>query len=520
VNEAAGRRRSPARGLAGMRVGQSLAITIGGLLAFAVIGIGLAIAANGRVNDRKRVLLEEVGPSLRSSIELEDALVNQETGLRGYVLIRQAGALEPYRAGVKEQSTALGGLQARVGTTGRAVAGDIRQVREHVAMWRAEFVEPVLSAVGSGRHVPLAASELGKTLFDRIRVPLGRLQADLQSQDLRIRNELSSASDFLQAMLILAGVLILGSLLGAGIFLRRMITGPLARLGAGTRRVTGGDFDAPMVIEDGPWEISELGREIETMRERIVHDLALVQQAHAQLGSQAEELRRSNEELEQFAYVASHDLQEPLRKVTSFCQALELRYADELDERAHQYIDFAVDGAKRMQVLINDLLALSRVGRSSESAQLIELDEVLLLAQHSLAEEIGRTGATIRAGELPMVRGERSLLVSLFQNLIGNALKFCADGPPVVDIECTRGEQEWELAVIDNGIGIEQQYGDRIFHIFERLHVREEYGGTGIGLALCRKIVEYHGGRIWLDSSYAGGACFRLTLPIDKETNG
>jgi signal transduction histidine kinase len=517
VSEAEEGRHNPARGLARMRVGQSLAITIGALLAFAVIGIGLALVANGRVNDRKRLLLEEVGPSLRSSIQLEDALVNQETGLRGYLILRQASSLEPYRDGVKAQKTALGSVQARIGTTGHAVARDVQVLDERVATWRAEFVEPVLVAVRAGRPVPPSASELGKTLFDRIRVPLNGLQADLQSQDGHIRNELSSASDFLQAMLILAGVLILGSLLGAGVFLRRMITGPLARLGAGTRRVTGGDFDAPMAIEDGPWEISELGREIETMRERIVHDLALVQDAHAQLGSQAEELRRSNEELEQFAYVASHDLQEPLRKVTSFCQALELRYADELDERAHQYIDFAVDGAKRMQVLINDLLALSRVGRSSEITQLIELDEVLALAQLALAVEIDAAGATIRASALPTVRGERSLLVSLFQNLIGNALKFRGGAAPVIEIECTRGEHEWELAVADNGIGIEQQYGERIFHIFERLHAREEYGGTGIGLALCRKIVEYHGGRIWLDSSYSGGACFRLTLPIDKE---
>jgi signal transduction histidine kinase len=503
-----------------MRVGQSLAITIGALLAFAVIGIGLAIAANGRVNDRKRVLLEEVGPSLRSSIQLEDALVNEETGLRGYVILRQPTALAPYSEGLKGETTAFAAIQARVGATGSAVAHDLGEITETVARWRTALVDPILMAVRAGQPVRPSATAFGKALFDRIRVPLRRLQSDLQAQDLHVRGEFTSASNFLQTMLILAGFMILGSLLGAGVFLRRMITGPLATLGADTRRIAGGEYDSPMTEVAGPLEIAELSREIETMRERIVNDLALVRDAHAKLGSQAEELRRSNDELEQFAYVASHDLQEPLRKVTSFCQALELRYADELDERAHQYIDFAVDGAKRMQVLINDLLALSRVGRSTENAQPVELREVLALAERALAQEIDTAGVLVRATELPEVRGELSLLVSLFQNLIGNAIKFRGEAAPVVEIGCSRNGEEWEIAVSDNGIGIEQQYGDRIFHIFERLHAREEYGGTGIGLALCRKIVEYHGGRIWLDSSYSGGACFRLTLPIDKETEG
>ncbi len=250
------------------------------------------------------------------------------------------------------------------------------------------------------------------------------------------------------------------------------------------------------------------------MRERIVAELASVEVARAQLEGQARELTRSNAELEQFAYVASHDLQEPLRKIASFCQALKTRYEGQLDDRAEQYIDFAVDGAKRMQVLINDLLAFSRVGRSGREQEPVALAGVVTAAEHALADAIERNGARVLAGELPTVRGDRAQLVSLMQNLIGNALKFRGSEPPVVRITAKLGDGRWELSCADNGIGIEPDYAERIFLIFQRLHSRDTYDGSGIGLALCRKIVEYHGGHIWLDSSYANGACFRFTLPV------
>ncbi len=253
------------------------------------------------------------------------------------------------------------------------------------------------------------------------------------------------------------------------------------------------------------------------MRERIVDELATVEVARGQLEEQAGELQRSNAELEQFAYVASHDLQEPLRKVVSFCQALQTRYGGQLDERADQYIDFAVDGAKRMQVLINDLLAFSRVGRGGRELALIALPEVLAAAQLALAETIASAGGSVVADELPTVRGDRAQLTSLFQNLIANAVKFRGAEPPVVRIAVVRRDAQWELSCADNGIGIDSEYAERIFLIFQRLHARDAYEGSGIGLALCRKIVEYHGGRIWLDTDYAGGTCFRFTLPIVKE---
>jgi signal transduction histidine kinase len=502
------------RRLARLRVGQSLSITIGALLAFAVIGIGLALVANARLSDRRNLLLNEIGPSLRSAIQLENGLVNQETGLRGYILARQPSFLEPYRSGLNTEASALSDLSTRTGATGAQVAHQLMQLRERIGAWRSQYAMPVIGDAASGRRVSVAAN-LGKGLFDSIRLVLERLQSELNRQDLRTRGQLNSAATLLQAVLIAAAVLILGSLLGAGVFLRSMMINPLARLGAEAQRVAGGEFTIPLAIDPGPREIAEMGAEIDAMRERIVRELALVSDAHVKLASQAEDLHRSNAELEQFAYVASHDLQEPLRKVASFCQALQLRYGDSLDERATQYIEFAVDGAKRMQDLINALLALSRVGRGDEPAELVDLGSVVAAVERSLAAELQATDARLIVEPLAQVRGERSLLISLFQNLIGNAIKFRGSQPPLVHISCTPGTGVWELSVADNGIGIDSDYAERIFQIFQRLHTRDAYDGTGIGLALCRKIVEHHGGRIWLDGAYSAGACFRFTLPVD-----
>ena len=507
--------RSRPRRLAGLRVGQSLSITIGVLLAFAVIGIGLALVANGRLSDRRDLLLNEIGPSLRSAIQLENGLVNEETGLRGYAIAQQPSFLEPYRQGLATEASAFADLRARTGATGPRVARQLTQLRQRISTWRAQYVIPALADVAKMHRLSVAASLQGKRLFDAVRRPLTSVQSELNREDVATRSQLSSAANLLQGVLIAAGVLILGSLLGAGVFLRRMIIAPLARLGAEAKRVASGEFTVPLTVHPGPREIAEMGAEIDAMRERIVRELALVSDAHVQLASQAEDLRRSNAELEQFAYVASHDLQEPLRKVASFCQALQLRYGDSLDERAQQYIEFAVDGARRMQALINALLSLSRVGRGGEPSETVALSEALDRAKRSLASELDGAGARLVVDPLPVVRGERSLLVSLFQNLLANAVKFRGSQAPVVRIECRAGTGEWELSVADNGIGIDPEYAERVFQIFQRLHTRDAYDGTGIGLALCRKIVEHHGGRIWLDPAYSSGACFRLTLPMD-----
>jgi light-regulated signal transduction histidine kinase (bacteriophytochrome) len=226
-----------------------------------------------------------------------------------------------------------------------------------------------------------------------------------------------------------------------------------------------------------------------------------------------QDLERSNQELEQFAYVASHDLQEPLRKVASFTQLLQQRYGGRLDDRADQYIGFAVDGATRMQTLINDLLAFSRVGRFEQPHGDVDCNELVERARADLATAIEESGATIEAEPLPTVRGDASLLRLVFGNLIGNGIKFRGDAAPVIRLSAERDDGFWRLRCADNGIGIDPVYADRIFVIFQRLHSRSSYEGTGIGLAMCRKIVEYHGGRMWLDTDGREGAAFCFTLP-------
>ncbi|MFL6130199.1 MAG: sensor histidine kinase [Mycobacteriales bacterium] len=312
------------------------------------------------------------------------------------------------------------------------------------------------------------------------------------------------------AVLIAVGLVALLVVLAVGV--RRVVTRPISALAGEVRRVVDGDFEVA-VVGTGPREVVELAGDVDRMRRRILAELAALRAATERLDSQAQDLERSNTELEQFAYVASHDLQEPLRKVASFTQLLERRYHGQLDARADQYIAFAVDGAKRMQILINDLLAFSRVGRLLHEHVEVEADDLVAQALSNLSMAVEETGTEVTVDELPRVSGDVSLLTGVFQNLISNAVKFRGATRPRVHVGVRDAGDRWEFSVADNGIGIPPEYADRIFVIFQRLHPKDAYPGTGIGLAMCRKIVEYHGGRIWLDTDTGAGATFRFTLP-------
>jgi len=259
--------------------------------------------------------------------------------------------------------------------------------------------------------------------------------------------------------------------------------------------------------------LEENGKLIEDLKQREG------ELAHANQGlvQREAELSRSNEELQQFAYVASHDLQEPLRMITSYTTLLAKRYKGKLDKDADDFIGFAVDGAKRMQGLIQDLLSYSRVGSKGKEFAPTNCGAVLTKTLKTLELAAAEAAATITHDKLPTVMGDETQIGQLFQNLIGNGLKYRDGNAPQIHISCEQINSQWQFAVRDNGIGIDPQHAGKVFVIFQRLHTREEYAGTGIGLAVCKKIVERHGGKIWLESELGKGATFYFTLPAASE---
>jgi signal transduction histidine kinase len=526
-------------------------MAVGGLrrrlsLLFAVAAVVTALLAAltvGALVQLERATADRVevyGPASLSTETLLRAYSDQETGLRGFLLANgREEFLEPYRSGRSTERDALADT-ARLLEGEPGLLAQLAQVQAAAREWRREVAMPAIrearSADGVSRDT-IADVEQGKERFDAIRDEITALQEPVLAGRDAAGDDLNDAQRQLQVVLTAALVGLLLIAAGTWQALRRWVTDPLARLGAAADRVEAGELSRAIEVEDAPAEIAALAAQVEGMRIRILQEFALAEQSRQEalqarelVEAQAEDLRRSNAELEQFAYVASHDLQEPLRKVASFCQLIERRYKGQLDERGEQYIEFAVDGAKRMQQLINDLLAFSRVGRSGADLEPVDVEDVLAQALRQLSALIEDSEAEVTHDPLPTVRGDASLLVQLLQNLVGNGLKFRSEEAPRVHIGVRRvtgapGEMAddpmWEFACSDNGIGIDPQYEDKIFVIFQRLHGRDSYGGTGIGLAMCKKIVEHHGGRLWLDperpGSHGTGATFRWTLPVAAE---
>ena len=485
---------------------------------------GLALVRLDRATTQR---VDVYGPALLETANLTSAYVNQETGVRGYLLSGQPDFLTPYNQGKASESASLGRLRSLL--AGRAdILRRLQDVKSAAQTWRTRIADPAIKAApDTTRAQDQLAVEAGKVRFDAIRASLRELKAPIRAARDQASRDLASSQRQLRTVLLAAllGLVVLGGV--AWRSLRTWVVSPLGELGGQVDEVEAGDLDRVVGLPDVSREIAVLAHQIDRMRLRVVSQVAAAERARAQatearavVEEQAEDLRRSNTELEQFAYVASHDLQEPLRKVASFCQLIERRYKGQLDDRGEQYIEFAVDGAKRMQQLINDLLMFSRVGRQSTGFEEVDLEQVLAQALRQLEATISEAGAEVTHEPLPRVEGDQSLLVQLFQNLVVNGVKFRADAPPRVHLSASRttGDTDiaaWEFTCGDNGIGIEPQYADKIFVIFQRLHGREVYAGTGIGLAMCKKIVEYHGGRIWLDTTPRDtpGALFRWTLP-------
>ncbi|MFF2523130.1 sensor histidine kinase [Streptomyces liangshanensis] len=484
--------------------GTSLALVV--LLGLSLCGAWV-FARSTAINNR---LVDRSSPALIASVQLESALINQETGIRGYGITGRSEFLDPYREGTARQRAAVRQLRL-LGGGDPVAARDLAAVDDRAQRWRTLIADPVAT---SADPVPVARqrAEEGRELFDSLRKAVSAQQEHLRAERNKARADLQGARAFRNGtfsamalvILALAGLVFVG--------LRRGVTAHLDRLSLDVRKVAAGDFAHP-VSGSGPVDLRMLAADVEFMRTRLAAELSVSESAQAALTAQTEELRRSNSELEQFAYVASHDLQEPLRKVASFCQLLERRYAEKLDDRARQYIAFAVDGANRMQGLINDLLSFSRVGRLLTDYVDVDMNELFDRTVDSLGMAVEESGAVVTHDPLPVLRGERTQLGMLLQNLIGNAVKFRSpDRTPLIHLGVRQVAGAWEFAVTDNGIGIAPEFADRVFVIFQRLHTREQYAGNGIGLALCRKIVEHHGGTVTVDPAHSPGTRVVFTL--------
>ncbi|MGK3090134.1 ATP-binding protein [Streptomyces sp. WAC01490] len=490
---------------------------------FIVVVCGCLVAGGlvlARMSDHTTDLVDRIQPARSVSFQLQNALLDQETGVRGFALTGDDSFLEPYEAGKAAERDRLTQARQLVGGQ-KQFAEDLDAIETAARQWRENKAEPLLKMVREqGPSVDGASAQLqsSKTDFDALRRAYGAQQTHLSEARDTVRAELNDARTTRdQVLFVLVAVFVL-TVVALSVLLHRVVGVPLNRLRAASERVREGAF-GQRIESKGPSDVQAVASAVEAMRRRLVDELDGAQGRETLLAEQTEELRRSNSELEQFAYVASHDLQEPLRKVASFCQLLEKRYGKELDDRGKQYIAFAVDGAKRMQVLINDLLTFSRVGRVHEGWKPVDLDRALDRALGNLTLALDESGAVVeRPEKLPELLGDSTALTMVWQNLIGNAVKFRREDTECrITVDCVREDESWHLTVADNGIGIAPEFADKVFVIFQRLHARDEYEGTGIGLALCRKIVEFHGGRIWLDAEPGEGTRIHFTLPAAPE---
>ena len=497
----------------------ALCMTVGVLLtALGVYAAIIATRSNGYVDD----LLNRTGPMRVAGENLVTAMVDQETAVRGYAISGRPSNLDPYNLGADNANRQIAEIRAHVRPRDEDVRESLALVLQRYDEWRSGVADPVIRAVQA--QGPAAGQALidqaGTRQFDALRQSIGELQSDILVLRNIAANNAQQAGSTLVAVEIAAAAIVI--LAGASLLLLldRLVTRPVLELAGQVREVAAGDYEKKLTSAGSP-ELRVLAEDVNGMRRQIAAELAEVREARGQiewvneqLKVQAEELVRSNRDLEQFAYVASHDLQEPLRKVASFCQLLQRRYAGQMDERADQYIGFAVDGAQRMQRLINDLLAFSRIGRLTNGFTDVDLNHVLDDVKSQLETKAGEDGEIVWH-DLPVVEGEEALLTTLFVNLVGNSLKFRRpDVPPRIEITAARVDGDWQITVRDNGIGIEREFADKVFVIFQRLHARDAYEGTGIGLAIVKKIVEYHGGRIWLDLDVDEGTSINFTLPV------
>lgn len=448
-----------------------------------VILVGLNILFYWSYTKQKETT-ERVAQSRLTLQKLETILSltkDAETGQRGYLLTGQESYLEPYNLAVKTLEPQLAQLKTLSGTESDQQQ-QLRNLQPLITQKLAELKTTIDLRQNQGfdAAVSVVMTNHGKELMDQIRNTLQQMQREENERLQKWLNARENADVKAQLIFLLGVILTLFSLY---LMYRAIEQEAIERKNAEA-------------------SLKQLAEELEVR----------VQERTAELAEVNANLQRSNQELEQFAYVASHDLQEPLRAVNSYAQLLTRKYQGNLDAKADKYLGYIMEGATRMQQLINDLLSFSRVGTRGKPLVLTDCEEVLRQVLDNLKIAIAENQALITHDPLPTIWGDEIQLMQLLQNLIGNAIKFRQEEPPYVHISAQHQDNEWVFSVRDNGIGIESEYFERIFTIFQRLHSKSEYPGTGIGLAICKKIVERHGGRIWVESAPGNGTTFYFTV--------
>lgn len=458
--------------LTGLGVASVILISINALSYWSVIEHKKA--SDLVTQSRKRVqILESVLSTLKDA----------ETGQRGYLITGQESYLKPYNIAVNTIAQQIKQLEALTA----AFPSQQQQIKRLSPLIIAKLTElkqtiDLRKNRGFDAAVQMVLTHEGQQLMEQIREKFQQLQVE-NNEQFQQRLE-RRQRDSRRVQYIISGGIVLNLL--AFYLVYRAIQQEMIK-----RR-------------QAEASLQQLNEELENR----------VQERTAQLKAANANLIRSNQELEQFAYVASHDLQEPLRAVNSYAQLLARKYQGNLDAKADKYINYLVEGATRMQQLINDLLEFSRVGTRGKELVATDCEQVLSQVLQNLKVAIAENNAIVTHDSLPALTGDETQLIQLFQNLLSNAIKFRREEPPQVHISVQQRAKEWIFAVQDNGIGMESEYFDRIFTIFQRLHSKSEYPGTGIGLAVCKKIVERHGGRIWVESQLGSGTVFYFTLPI------
>ncbi len=492
-----------------------------GLVLLLLLGLSTAAYVTTEGNVQASEAVEHTLRVIALAEATEGDLVDMETGYRGFLLTGQEAFLEPYEAGLSSYADHLNELEELTADNPPQVAR-WQSIADLTRQWTQQITEPRIALrrqVGVGAQpsaelVSQVSAGEGRDQFAAIRQVFDEAIAAEQSLLAMRLDEAAMANQRLFTTLVIgtAAALVVGVV--AALVLTRDITGAVARLADAAADVASGNLQRRIRLRRRD-ELGQAARAFDNMADRLERTIGDLEMSTAELMRKQVELERSNRELQDFASVASHDLQEPLRKVRAFGDRLSAKYGAELPDQGHDYLARMQDAAARMQTLINDLLTFSRVTTRAQPFVLVDLNIIVSQVVSDLEVRIQQSDATLDLGTLPEIEGDQLQLRQLFQNLLGNALKFHRpDVAPVVRIFAEAVDDETvRLSVQDNGIGFDEKYLDRIFTIFQRLHGRVEYEGTGVGLAVCRKIVERHGGTITARSAPGEGATFIVTLP-------